>query len=43
MEKFQLRTYSRAELEEIFHTTRTDSMTRSLERAGYQFKSAGRK
>jgi len=37
----ELRTYSRAELEAIFHTTRTDSFQRSLKRKGYAFKAAG--
>lgn len=36
------RTYNRTELEEIFHTSRTDSIKRSLSRAGYNFESAGR-
>lgn len=38
----ELRKYNRAELEELFHTSRTDSIRRSLERAGYRFKSEGR-
>lgn len=38
----ELRTYTRAELEAIFHTDRTDSFRRSLTRAGYTFKSGGR-
>ena len=42
MEQLSLRTYSRSELEKIFHTSRTDSIRRSLERAGYTFVSAGR-
>ncbi len=42
MKELELRIYTRAELEEIFHTTRTDSMTRSLLRAGYKFESSGR-
>lgn len=37
-----MRTYNRAKLEEIFHTSRTDSMRRSLTRAGYTFESGGR-
>lgn len=36
------RTYNRKELEEIFHTSRTDSIKRSITRAGYSFESAGR-
>lgn len=36
------RTYSRAELEAIFYTDRTDSIKRSLTRAGYTFESGGR-
>ena len=36
------RTYSRTELEELFFTNRTDSIKRSLSRAGYCFESAGR-
>lgn len=39
---FELRTYNRTELEEMFHTTRTDSMRRSLSRMGYEYTSAGR-
>lgn len=42
MQSLQLRTYTRAELEEIFHTTRTDTIKRSLQRAGYTFESGGR-
>ena len=42
MQQLQLRTYNRAELEEIFHTTRTDTIKRSLQRAGYTFESGGR-
>lgn len=38
----ELRTYTRAELEVIFHTDRTDSFRRSLSRAGYTFESGGR-
>lgn len=37
-----MRTYSRAELEAIFYTDRTDSIKRSLTRAGYTFESGGR-
>lgn len=37
-----MRTYRRVELEEIFHTSRTDSIKRSLTRAGYTFESNGR-
>lgn len=36
------RVYTRAELEAIFHTSRTDSMRKSLKRAGYTFESGGR-
>ena len=42
MEQLERRAYSRAELEEIFRTSRLDSIKRSLERAGYGFTSAGR-
>lgn len=42
MQQLQLRTYNRAELEELFKTSRTDIIKRSLERAGYTFESAGR-
>ena len=42
MQQLQLRTYTREELEEIFSTTRTDSIKRSLQRAGYTFESGGR-
>lgn len=42
MLQLELRTYTRAELKEIFHTDRTDSIKRSLTRAGYAFKSGGR-
>ena len=37
-----MRTYKRTELETIFHTSRIDSIKRSLERAGYTFESTGR-
>jgi len=42
MKALELRTYTRAELEEIFKTSRTDSMKRSLSRAGYKFECSGR-
>ncbi len=38
----ELREYHRAELEEIFKTSRTDSITRSLKRAGYTYTTSGR-
>lgn len=37
-----MRTYNRAELEEIFHTSRTDTFRKNLTQAGYTFKSTGR-
>lgn len=42
MDLLELKTYSRHELEQLFHTSRTDSIRRSLERAGYTFQSSGR-
>lgn len=42
MEQLQLQTYSRTELEEIFGTSRIDSIKRSLKRAGYTFETVGR-
>lgn len=38
----ELRLYCRIELEEIFQTSRTDSIKRSLKREGYSFESSGR-
>ena len=35
------RIYTRLELEEVFQTTRMDSVKRSLKRAGYKFTSSG--
>lgn len=37
-----MRTYNRMELENLLHTSRTDSIKRSLSRAGYTFTSKGR-
>ena len=42
MKQFLLRSYTRAELETIFHTSRIDSIKRSLKRAGYKFETGGR-
>ena len=42
MDLLELKTYSRTELEQLFNTSRTDSIKRSLERAGYTFQSSGR-
>lgn len=39
---FDIRTYTRAELQEIFHTDRTDIYRNTLKRAGYTFESGGR-
>lgn len=38
----EMRAYNRAELEEIFHSTRTDTFRKTLARAGYTFETAGR-
>ena len=40
--ELELRGYCRIELEEIFQTSRTDSIKRSLKREGYTFESSGR-
>ena len=39
--KLKLRVYCRLELEEIFQTSRTDSIRRSLNRDGYTFECSG--
>lgn len=40
--KFELRTYTRAELREIFHSDRTDLYRNRLRGAGYTFEKGGR-
>ena len=42
MYKFDIRTYTRAELQEIFQSNDTDVYRKALKRAGYTFESAGR-
>lgn len=42
MQKLEKRVYNRAELEEIFQTSRTDVFRKRLEQAGYTFQSTGR-
>lgn len=43
MQNFELRTYTRAELQEIFHSNDTDVYRNALKRTGYTFESGGRK
>lgn len=42
MDKLEIKAYTRAELQEIFHSGRTDVYRSRLNRAGYTFESAGR-